>query len=153
MLNPVAFIFKNLFHYELCVLGALYTVTCAKNVLWAHPCLCLISPRNYAACMTCSHCWNIVAALRTQVIVGSLFYYAFSVTRLYSINNRVISEWWWIGKDLVGRGHGLIIRYYPGICLEGQRKTMKNLSQDSWLPGQRLERDFLDIKQLDHDIE
>jgi hypothetical protein len=25
----------------------------------------------------------------------SLFYYAFSVTRLYSVNDRVTSEWWW----------------------------------------------------------
>jgi hypothetical protein len=43
----------------------------------------------------------------------------------------VISEWWWIGKDLVGSGSGLILRYYSGICLEGLRKTMKNFKQDS----------------------
>jgi hypothetical protein len=29
-------------------------------------------------------------------------------------------------------------RYYPGICLEGLRKTMKNLSQDSRSPGRDL---------------
>jgi hypothetical protein len=27
------------------------------------------------------------------------------------------------------------LRYYPGICLEGLRKTKKNLSQDSRSPG------------------
>jgi hypothetical protein len=47
--------------------------------------------------------------------VGSLFYDAFSVTRLYSVNDRVISKWWWTGKDLVESGHGLSWRYYPGI--------------------------------------
>jgi hypothetical protein len=24
------------------------------------------------------------------------------------------------------------LKYYPGISLEGQRKTTKNLSQDNW---------------------
>jgi hypothetical protein len=27
------------------------------------------------------------------------------------------------------------LRYYPGICLEGLRKTTKNLGQDYWSPG------------------
>jgi hypothetical protein len=31
---------------------------------------------------------------------------------------------------------GLILRYYPNICLEGLRKTTKVLSQDSQSPGQ-----------------
>jgi hypothetical protein len=31
----------------------------------------------------------------------------------------------WIG---FGSGHGIILRYYPGIHLEGLRKIMKNLS-------------------------
>jgi hypothetical protein len=38
----------------------------------------------------------------------------------------VISESWWIGKDLVGSGRGLILRYYPGISPEGHRKITKN---------------------------
>jgi hypothetical protein len=29
-------------------------------------------------------------------------------------------------KDLVGSGRGLILRYYPGIRLEGLRKTTKS---------------------------
>jgi hypothetical protein len=32
---------------------------------------------------------------------------------------------------LVGSGRGLILRYYPGIRMEGLRKTTKNLTQDS----------------------
>jgi hypothetical protein len=34
-----------------------------------------------------------------------------------------------------GSGHGLILRYYPGICLEGLRKITKNLSQDNQCQG------------------
>jgi hypothetical protein len=30
------------------------------------------------------------------------------------------------------------LRYYPGICLEGLRETMKNVSQDSQSAGQDL---------------
>jgi hypothetical protein len=30
-----------------------------------------------------------------------------------------------------GSGRGLILRYYPGICLEGLREITENLSQDS----------------------
>jgi hypothetical protein len=30
------------------------------------------------------------------------------------------------------------LRYYPGICLAGPRKSTKNLSQDSWSLGQDL---------------
>jgi hypothetical protein len=70
--------------------------------------------------------------------VGSFFYGAFSVTRLCSVNDRVISEWWWIGKDLVGSDRSLILRYYPGIRLEGLRKTTKILNQDSLSPGRDL---------------
>jgi hypothetical protein len=31
------------------------------------------------------------------------------------------------------------LRYYSGICLEGLRKTTKNLSQDSRSPGRDLD--------------
>jgi hypothetical protein len=30
------------------------------------------------------------------------------------------------------------LRYYPGICLEGLRKAMETLSQDSHSPGEDL---------------
>jgi hypothetical protein len=53
-------------------------------------------------------------------IVGCLFYDAFSVTRLCSIDDRVIGEWWLIGNHVEGSGRGLILRYYSGIRVEGQ---------------------------------
>jgi hypothetical protein len=59
----------------------------------------------------------------------SLFYDAFSVTRQYSVYDR-ISEWWWIGNNFVRSGRGLILRYYPGIGLEGLSKTMNEVNQD-----------------------
>jgi hypothetical protein len=33
-----------------------------------------------------------------------------------------------IRKDAEGSGRAIISRYYPGICLEGLRKTTKNQS-------------------------
>jgi hypothetical protein len=36
----------------------------------------------------------------------------------------VIGEWR-LGKDVEGTGRGLILRYYPIICLEALGKTMK----------------------------
>jgi hypothetical protein len=32
----------------------------------------------------------------------------------------------------------LNLRYYPSVCLEGLRITMKNLGQDSWSPSRDL---------------
>jgi hypothetical protein len=72
-------------------------------------------------------------------MVGSLFNDAFSVTRLYSVDDRMIRERL-IGQDSVGSGRGLIVRYYPGIRLEGLRKMTKNLNQNSRSPGPRIER-------------
>jgi hypothetical protein len=46
----------------------------------------------------------------------------------------MISERRRIGKDLVGCVRGLILRY-PGICLEGLRKTRDTLSKDTHSPG------------------
>jgi hypothetical protein len=73
------------------------------------------------------------------IVAVSLFFDAFSVTRLYSVNDRVISKLRSNGKDLAGSGRGLILRYYPGICLEGLRRTTKDLNQDSRSPGPRFE--------------
>jgi hypothetical protein len=39
----------------------------------------------------------------------------------------------------VGGGRGIILRYYPGIRLEGLRKTTKNFNHDSRSPGARIE--------------
>jgi hypothetical protein len=68
-----------------------------------------------------------------------VLYGAFSVTRLYSADGRVISERWWIGNDFVGSSRGLNLRYFPGIRLEGLRKSTKNLYQDSLSSGLRFE--------------
>jgi hypothetical protein len=56
-------------------------------------------------------------------LVSSLFYDVFWVTRLCCVDDRMTSEWWYNGKDLVGSGRGVILRYYPGTRLEGLRKT------------------------------
>jgi hypothetical protein len=37
--------------------------------------------------------------LQYGFVVGSLFYDAFSVTRLQSVNDRVTSDWWQIDKN------------------------------------------------------
>jgi hypothetical protein len=48
---------------------------------------------------------------------------------------------------LLGSGLGLILRYYTVIRLERLRKTMKNLTQDSWSPGPRFEPRTLPIRR------
>jgi hypothetical protein len=73
------------------------------------------------------------------VVVGSLFYKVFSVTRQYSVDDRVISEWKWIGNNLWESGRGLILWYYLGIRLEGLRKITKILTQDNLSPELRYE--------------
>jgi hypothetical protein len=85
-------------------------------------------------CNSWSHSWTYC-----WLVVYLTIHNAFSVTRLCSVHDRVISEWWWIGKDMVGSGCGLTLRHYPGIFLEVLRKTTKNLSQGSWLQGPRFE--------------
>jgi hypothetical protein len=35
-----------------------------------------------------------------------------------------------------GSGHGLMLRYYPGICIEGLRKTMKRFFLGSLMDTQ-----------------
>jgi hypothetical protein len=67
--------------------------------------------------------WDSAHPLCT--VAGSLFNNTFSVTRLYSLNDRMVCEWRGTGRDLVGSGCGLTLRYYPGIRLEGLRKTTK----------------------------
>jgi hypothetical protein len=45
---------------------------------------------------------------------------------------------WLIGKDLEGGDRGLILRYYPGICLQGLRETTKDLRQDKQYQGRNM---------------
>jgi hypothetical protein len=58
-------------------------------------------------------------------------------------NERVISEWW-IGKNLEGSGGGLILRFYPGILLEGLRTTSVRIAG---LRAEILNRDLPNTKQ------
>jgi hypothetical protein len=41
-------------------------------------------------------------------------------------------------KDLEGSGCATILRFFPGICLEGLRKNTENLNQDSSSPDRDL---------------
>jgi hypothetical protein len=61
---------------------------------------------------------------------GSLFFVGYlttlSLSRLIASDARMMNKWW-ILKDLEGNGHCLT-RYYHGICLEGLKETIKNLT-------------------------
>jgi hypothetical protein len=65
---------------------------------------------------------SAAAMLSFVVVVCSLFNDAFQWLGLYSVEWRVVSEWW-IGMDFEGRGCGLNLGYYPSISLERLRKT------------------------------
>jgi hypothetical protein len=58
-----------------------------------------------------------------------VFNVALSIETLTS-DNKMIDDWW-IEKDLEGSGCG-IMRYYPGIFLEGLRKTTKRQQDSQW---------------------
>jgi hypothetical protein len=58
--------------------------------------------------------------------VYDLFADAASSTEFVALNVMVISEWW-IEKDLVASGH--VLRYHPGIYVEGLKNTTTNLSR------------------------
>jgi hypothetical protein len=63
--------------------------------------------------------------------------------------------WWWIGKDFSGSGRSLILRYYPGIRLEGLRNTTKTSIRVAGLrvrdsnPGPP---EYELVVALDHDV-
>jgi hypothetical protein len=62
----------------------------------------------------------------------------------------------WIANDLEGRGRGLILSYYPSICLEELRKTTTPSVRIAGLRAEIWTRDIL-IKKgrvliLDHDV-
>jgi hypothetical protein len=42
-------------------------------------------------------------------------------------------------KAAAGCGRGLVLRFCSGVCMEGLRKTTKNLNQDSRSPVPRFE--------------
>jgi hypothetical protein len=83
----------------------------------------------------CDYFWSIVESPSSN---HCWFIHQNDLAITSRVDDRMVSEWW-IGMDLVGRGRGLILRYYPGIRLEGPRKTTKNLNQDSRSSGTRFE--------------
>jgi len=64
------------------------------------------------------------------------FYNIISNSNFIMSNCTMICEWR-IGMD-VKRCDCSWLRYYPGICMDGLRKNMENISQDSQWPGQDL---------------
>jgi hypothetical protein len=52
------------------------------------------------------------------------------LTTLFSVRILASMTVWWIRKDLVGSGRGLILSTYPDIRLEELRKNEKTLSRD-----------------------
>jgi hypothetical protein len=62
---------------------------------------------------------------RNCLFICSLFSNIFFSYSLIVSNENMISDRR-IGKGVEGRGRGVILRYYFGICLEGLRKTTKN---------------------------
>jgi hypothetical protein len=82
-------------------------------LLWLHSCFHNSSSRipilNQAKSIFYIY-WMISMVNRRLQFFGSLFYDAFSVTWPYSVGNRAISEWRWIGKDLVESGRDPIFK-------------------------------------------
>jgi hypothetical protein len=70
-------------------------------------------------------------------LVGHLIYNASSITWLYSVDDTVISEWWWMRKDLVERSRDLmaLCRRSPG----GTEKIHEKLNDHIREPDPRFE--------------
>jgi hypothetical protein len=76
---------------------------------------------------TCRSCISLV------IFLFIIYFTAlFRRLRLCSVGRK--GDKWWTGKDLEGSGGCLILRYYPGIRLEGLRETTRNLCQDCRSP-------------------
>jgi hypothetical protein len=63
-----------------------------------------------------------------------LIYICFNYTQHHMIGWLWIMNWRGCGRKQSQHALG----YYPSICLEGPRRTISNLSQDSWCSGQDL---------------
>jgi hypothetical protein len=73
------------------------------------------------------------------------WYYLFIFSLFYdtkAIQRRLI--WWQMNDELEGTGRGLILRYYPGIRLEGFRKISVSVAD---LRAEILSRDLPKTKQ------
>jgi hypothetical protein len=65
---------------------------------------------NNALC-DLSSCWLVI------------YLTTFFSNRLQSVDDRMISEWWWSAKDLVGSGRGLIFKVLDQNSTGGTEKT------------------------------
>jgi hypothetical protein len=61
----------------------------------------------------------------------------------------MISEWL-IRKNVEGSGGGLILKHYPGICLEGLRKTTKTSVRIAGLRAEFWTRDLPITKSINN---
>jgi hypothetical protein len=86
--------------------------------------------------------WRIETEHTEILSVRSLFNDAFSVTQTTYIASNGSKRR--IGKDVKGNGGSLILKYYSTICLQGLRKTTKNISHVSRSPGQNVNLGTLD---------
>jgi hypothetical protein len=86
---------------------------------------------KFQKCWLCRHTFMANSPL---VATGDRL--AHPETRLYSVDGYG-DKWWWIGKDLIGRGRGLfkIYRHLPG----GTEENHQNLNQHSRSPEPRFE--------------
>jgi hypothetical protein len=66
----------------------------AKNALLTFPCLSVCRTRSSYSCRQPAWLWGGGGSL-----FGCFFYDALSVTRLYSVCDRMTSEWWWTDED------------------------------------------------------
>jgi hypothetical protein len=57
---------------------------------------------------------------------------------------------WQIGNDVEGSGYGLILRYYPGICLEDQGKPPETSVRIGGLWAKVWTQDLLIMKRVNH---
>jgi hypothetical protein len=80
--------------------------------------------------------WDECTSPKIVYFICSLFNYALSVTQH---NVEWKDDRWMVNWKGCGRKRSWPkLRYYPGICLEGPRKTTKNINQNSRSPGWNL---------------
>jgi hypothetical protein len=80
-----------------------------------------------------------------SLFVYSLFQDGFSVTRLFTTNEKVKGKWW-IGKDFEESGHDLILRYISGIFPKGLRKITSTLFRIAGIRAEIWNRNLLNPK-------
>jgi hypothetical protein len=74
----------------------------------------------------------------------------------YIASNDMVINKWWIGRNLEGSCCDIILKYFPGISLEGLRKNTKTSDRIPGLRAKIWTQDLPSAKQecwpLDHDV-